>query len=369
VVCALESTGSFAVPLMNFLLECGFHVVQVSTKAAKANRGTRETSFDKNDRQDARNILDLVFQAKVKYAHAPTSEEKEMRVLLKVLESARAELRAVKTKLRNNYLAEVFPELDSLYSDILHPDVVKVLREFGRPAAIRQVSLEEFLSRVGGKDKGKDKRSVAKLKLVWEKAQESIGVDACEAHLQMLKHLLDKGEALQAEIAELEDELVKVCDPSVYVLGMSVPGIGALIAAVLIGYIGCVGRFKVADQLLKFFGMSLAQIQSGERTGHIGLCKAGHAIPRWRMHQAARAAVRHHPEFARWFELEVAKRGGSKDAERIALTKIACKLVRILYGVLKSGRPYDRQMVVDRVNKLIEQHNSRLELGRVELVV
>lgn len=368
VVCAVESTGNFGMPLINFLRNSSHLVTQVSTKASKANRGTIQNSFDKNDRADSLNVLDLLFQGKIKYLNSLSGEARNARILAKLYSKYKERYSATKTRLKNNYISEIFPEVEDIYTDLMHPDVIRLFRAFPSPLQIAEVDEKRFIEKAGGQKPSKP--AMKKLKQVYKYAQNSIGCIATESHQLLLAQILDEGCLLSEKITETE-AMIKVMGAknNQLQLAMTIPGIGKIIGSIVMAYINNIDDFDCCEQLLNYFGMNLASVQSGTRAGQLSLSKAGHSEPRFRMHQAAQVAVNCSPEFKAWYAIEVNRRRGNRFAKRIALTKVAAKLTTILYGVLKSRTPYNRKLVAQRVNSLIEKENSSKSRQMLSLLV
>lgn len=118
----------------------------------------------------------------------------------------------------------------------------------------------------------------------------------------------------------------------------SIPGIGQATIARLLAFVGDVQRFEHAKTLAAFVGLNPTVHQSGSSVkGKPHLSKKGNAVIRSALYMPAIVARRYNPvikEFA-----ERLKKAGKPNM--VIIGAVMRKLLHIIYGVLKSGRPFD----------------------------
>lgn len=132
---------------------------------------------------------------------------------------------------------------------------------------------------------------------------------------------------IDAAISELPDaQLIK-----------SVPGLGTLNAAALAAKIGDIARFETVDKLKGYIGAYPRRFQSGRHEGPSRMATHGSAILRHLLWNAAKVAARHNPVCKALFERLVAK---GKHAAA-AYGAVMRKLVELVYGVLRSRKPFN----------------------------
>jgi transposase len=119
---------------------------------------------------------------------------------------------------------------------------------------------------------------------------------------------------------------------------MSVPGVGPVTALRFTAALDDIGRFGSVAQVQSYLGLTPGENSSSDRTRRTGITKAGPAMLRACLVQAAWAARRtrgDHPMLA-WV-LEVEKRRG----KWVAVVALARKLAAILYALWRDGTFYD----------------------------
>lgn len=158
---------------------------------------------------------------------------------------------------------------------------------------------------------------------------------ACQEALQSLLDSLDD------QIASLQvdmQRLAKQVAGETYRLLNTIKGIGEITASALIALCGSFEEFQTAAQLVAFAGLNPSPYQSGTSVrGRGGISKRGHGTLRRLLYMGALTAMRFNPSCQALYERLVAK-GKSKKVARIA---VAHKLLRIAFGVVKSGKPFD----------------------------
>ena len=118
----------------------------------------------------------------------------------------------------------------------------------------------------------------------------------------------------------------------------SIPGIGDITACKLLAEIRDIQAFDSAPQLAAFAGLTPRQHTSGSSVrGKTRLSKRGNARLRTALYFPAIVAQRHNP-ILRAFALRLRAAGKAKLAVIAALMR---KLLHLVYGILKSGQPFD----------------------------
>lgn len=119
---------------------------------------------------------------------------------------------------------------------------------------------------------------------------------------------------------------------------MSIDGIGELTAACILGESLGIERFETGKQLDAFAGLAPRQNSSGSSVnGKTRLAKTGNAHLRRGIYMAAVVARTHNPVL-KAFGDRLAEAGKSDMA---IIGAVMRKLLRLAYGVLKSGVPFD----------------------------
>jgi len=136
----------------------------------------------------------------------------------------------------------------------------------------------------------------------------------------------------------------------------------------ILGEIGDIRTFSSSRQLIKLAGLDLARIQSGQFEGSLHISKRGRPALRSALHQAAMVSVRHGAPFQLKYLQLLQRNGATVGTKRKALIAIACKLLRIVYHVLKHQQPYHEELVFQRSNIGLEGTHDVDQVGESVVV-
>jgi hypothetical protein len=147
--------------------------------------------------------------------------------------------------------------------------------------------------------------------------------------------------ALEAQIGTLELYLTrsaKVDDPQTYARLRSVPGIGAVLALILLYEIHDIARFPTVGQFLSYARLVRCPKESaGKKTGGgSGSNKIGNAHLKWAFSEAACLFLRGNERAQAWLKRREAKHGKAK-----ALAILAARLGRAVYWMLRRAEVFD----------------------------
>ena len=115
-VFGLEPTANYHKPLGEYLIERAHSLVLVSGNAVNNNREMLDGRWDKNDIKDAANVADLLSQGKCQYYDLPDMKVRDVRSLLLLRTRLMKQKHSARIRIRNNLVAQYFPELDQLWN-------------------------------------------------------------------------------------------------------------------------------------------------------------------------------------------------------------------------------------------------------------
>jgi transposase len=155
---------------------------------------------------------------------------------------------------------------------------------------------------------------------------------AIAADLALVEHL-------DEQIGDLELYLTrsaKVDDPVVYHLLRSVPGIGNVLALILLYEIHDIGRFPAVGQFLSYARLVRCAHESAGKVKGFGGKKIGNAHLKWAFSEAACLMLRGHEPAKKWLAKKAKTCGKAK-----ALAILAAKVGRTVYHLWRKKEPFD----------------------------
>jgi transposase len=337
----LDAAGQYADNLLHFLhtLASSFRIT-LSCGDPQKNKSYRVALFGgkKSDPVEAR--------AAARYAlserPAPTKVlSAELRSLRQVAGRLQAVVRQ-RTRLINqlhHLLALTFPELALLVKDIAHGWVLELCSRYPTAKHLATASADE----IGQIPYLPDKHINALL----EHARCSIASLSDDTVAELVRDQVRQLRDTRARQLRLEKALSDAYArlPEANHLD-SIPGIGAVTAAVLTAFILDIDRFETPHHLVAYFGAMPIEIGSGvDRDGKARaakryvMCRRGNDLVRRYLWMAALSAVRFNPAVRALYTRVVAKH---PDKKAIAIGHAMRKLLHLTFAIWKSKKPFDK---------------------------
>jgi transposase len=313
--------------------------VTISTGDPQRNKNYRAALFAarKSDAVEARAAARYALSERPAATAVPPAP---LRVLRQVAARLQAAVRQ-RTRLINQLhqlLALSFPELALLVKDISLGWVLELLHRYPTAALLAAAGASDLAAIPYLPDGG-----IAGLLEQARSSIASLGGPAVEELVRdQVRQLRDCGARQQ----RLEGLLVTAYRALPVANHLdSIPGIGAVTAAVLTAFILDIGRFATAGKLVAYFGVLPVEASSGiDRQGQPRpsrrwvMSKRGNDLVRRYLWMAALSAVRHNPAVRALYRRVAAKHPGHK---AVAVGHAMRKLLHLAFAVWKTGRPFD----------------------------
>ena len=314
----MESSGKYWIPVFN-VLEKTCNVVLAHPKYTKPQKG------NKTDRKDAKWICDLFMCDMIKPSFIPPAVIRHLRDLMRY----RTKLTNMKTGEKNraqNCLTVSNLKLDDVFSDV-----------FGKSSR----SITEYMLLHPG-----EKFDVApfvdkRCKTPIEEIQSAVDGTICPEQAVKLKHCLDHIDQIEAHIAEVESEILRITEPFSDSLNLlfTVPGFGSnpMTAIAILSEIGAdMSVFPTSKHLCSWAGCCPRNDRSAKKVKSTRISRAGSYLKPLLV-QTANALIssKKHTEFRERYQRLKARRGHKK-----AIIAICRMLLTAIWNVLKKAEPY-----------------------------
>jgi len=344
VVVAMEPTGHYWKPLAWYLKKAGITVVLVNPYHVKRYKEFDDNSPSKNDRKDAWVIARLANEASFFEVYLPEGVYAELRGLTQARQQQRNKSNMALNQIRC-LLDEYFPEYEDVFTDILGKASLYVLGHRPFPGDILAVSAEELAEEL--KLASNRRVGLKRALRLQEAARDSVGVtEGLEAARLRLKQLLEEARFWRARLAETESAMADALQRTglaKYLL--SVPGIGVVLAASFLGEIGAPGRYQDSRQIRKLAGLNVVEDSSGQKKGRTEISKRGRPGLRSVLYQMAMTMASKNIQFRALYRYFISRRENPLKPKQ-ALIALGCKLVRVLWTLMKEKRLWDPDRVL-----------------------
>lgn len=267
-----EATGIYSRPIERFCRDnkipyALLNPLEVHLKSENLRR-------IKTDDKDAHKIAISAYENSYRLTEFHDSTYLELRELCRYYEKTEDFRKRLNVTLKS-LLQQTFPEIEKLFSSRTSKLALNVVNLFPHPELVSGFSrtkLKNILMNETDKKISKAKaQNYAEKLLLFAKnsypaAQvDSILVDEVKDYSRALINLTIKKEDLKKKLIKLGEKI-----PDFEIIS-SMPGIGDLSAAMMLGEIGDFARFDTANQLNAYVGIDLIRYQSGQylRKDHI----------------------------------------------------------------------------------------------------
>jgi len=333
----LEATGHYWLALFEQLTQATYtvHVLNPLQVHAYQRSGIRKR---KNDRLDATWIADFIRIGGSRFTTDPTAMPIYMQ--LRQLSRFRFSLVEQVGDAKRRILAlldRVFPEYETLFSSIFLQSSRRLLSEAVAAQEFADFDLDELTQYLKKASRGRLGRERAEA--IQQRAINSIGVTfLADASRIQMGCLLAQLDFLTQQIKELDDALASLIEelPRQYLT--TIPGIGAVTAAAILGEIGDIRRFETLSQLVAYAGIDPTVHQSGQfQATQTHMSKRGSPYLRHALWLAACQARIRDPQLKAYYH----KRRAEGKAYGTTIGAICRKLLARIFVILRDQRPYE----------------------------
>lgn len=333
----MEATGHYWLSLYSFLTEHKFIVHVLNPIQTDGWRKGIEIRKRKTDVIDSVLIADLI-----RYGDfLETSLADEDILSLRNLSRFRVYLVNSVSDLKRKAIAvldQIFPEYASAFSNVFGQTSKELLKSLSLPSDYENLSatkIEEVLSNITQK-----KKASKTISTLSDKARRSFGIAFCkDSFAFQLKLIIEQICFIEEQISSVELEIEQLMSK----LGTNIktiPGVGSVIGAVILGEIGDIERFDNPSKLVAYAGLDDSVSQSGEYESSSGkLSKRGSPYLRKALYMAAQRAEFCDPVFHAYYE----KKRNEGKHHLVATNAVARKLCHTIYAILKKDIPYEVQ--------------------------
>jgi transposase len=202
----------------------------------------------------------------------------------------------------------------------------------------------------------------SKAELIKTKIADGIGATEDQYSSHLIKSLVIELASIDSKIVSEKAYLIQNYQDKNIDLLRSIPGIGIQSAVTLLIEIEDYTRFKDASSMAVYFGLNPVFRASGDKSGKTKMSKAGRASFRHIMYNVARNSVMH----SEYFKSIYTKHRGHGMHHNQAIGVIMHKVTRIVFGILKSQKSFDKQTDLKNIEKSTPK---RKELNQAALII
>ena len=317
----------------------GISVVQVNPYAVKQTKEVEDNSQLKDDRKDPKVIANLVKDGNYGMPYLPEGLYAELR-RLSMLRDQLTEDRIRSINRLHREMKVYFPEYKDAFGKVDGAFAMEILKKAPFPEDILRLG-EDGLRNIWHEAKLRG-RGYSKASQIVRYAKISVGLkDGLNGAREAVRWFAEEAMRLQEKLDEIEEALHQKCKEIPYAVNiLEISGIGDDTLSGILADMGDIDRFDDVKEIQKIGGLGLVACSSGKHKGETKISHRGRKRLRYWLFMAARSAVAHAEEFKVLHEYYTT-RAENPLKKMQSLIVIACKILRIIYTILKTGTKYD----------------------------
>lgn len=344
--CGLESTGGYENRWYDHLLAASVRwnlkVARLNPTAIKAHKKALTTQTE-TDPVTARAIASYLVTYPQNVRYAEGSDFRSLRQLVKLIH----QLNQQKTRHVNQLEKMIYqynPTLLLYWNNPLPKWWLKVAHRYPTTSHLRAASVKELCA-IPYVTRAKAQELLGRARQARPVPFDPLVEVTIRTLVQQLLLLDKRIEDLKATLAEHVSKQPRLAP--LFQLWLTYKGCSEYTAAALAVYFVNVHRFAKAKSTAAYFGVNPVYRESGDGNWGYHMSKKGNRIVKSLLYMISRSGVQSNPVLQAVFTSAL-RRGKSKSA---ALGICMNKTVRILYGMAKSGKPFDPELAFQHMGR------------------
>lgn len=326
-----ESTGHYALNLKLFLEKAHYSFMEFNpVLLAKFNK-SQSLRRTKTDAIDCASIARWLMTVEYKPHPVGFYHTYSLKSLTRLRDSL-VKQRSFYIVKMTNVLDHIFPEFKPFFSHRLSKTAIYLLENYGTAEKMARMNSQSYdnLRRIS-----RGKFSLQKFLKLKELAKNTVGEDN-EIFVSQLNSLMTLYKQVAQEVDTLETQILSLIE-EVNPKSLTIPGIGALSAAVIYAEYGDLSKFNSPSQMLSFAGLEPGYYQSGtsEHGGH--MVKRGSSHLRFTLMNLCIPLIQYNIVFAEYY----AKKRAEGKTHRVACSHLVKKLIRVIFTLEKNDMIFD----------------------------
>jgi len=350
VLVAMEPTGTYYFVFEEYLERIGIEVVIVNGRDVRRTSEVMGNDSSKNDPRDALIISRLAIDGRYSESMRPkTGNYAGLRELVSLRELLEEDQIRNINRLHTLF-SQIFPEYRKFKKRGISSGILSLYKELGSLNKIVQAGEEGIYS--VWRQTGTTNYGRGKAHLVYEQARKSIGIrQRSQATEHKIKTLIRIYEMTQKELEDTEEKIRQQLEqmPQSKLL-MEIKGIGTIITAGILSEIGDIKNYKSYKQIQKLAGYAIVSKSSGKYHGKEKSSKMGRKLLKSILFRAAIVLISTNQAFRSIYDYFTKNRNNPLIKMK-AVIAIACKLIRVIYTILKTGTKYDEKKMLKDIHR------------------
>lgn len=345
-IVGMEPTGHYWFKLDQFVTESleNATAVLTSTSNVQAMRNLSGLERKKTDHIDAMAIAKTIIFGKYSMPNRRSPVFRQLKELVRFRESKLKELVRMNNKIQK--LLDInFPEYHQIYTNWNCKSSIAILKYFSTPYEVVNASEEEILSKL----RLVTNRGIGpkKIRLLKEVASRSISLnDYSDCSKYIFSEYINDYVRIQDQITIVDSKISELLGNIDYVDNLiKIHGLTEIGVASILSETGDLRNFEAPKQLLSYAGIDLKINQSGTKKGKTSISKRGNSRLRAILFKFLLPLIGTNKLFN-----DLHKHYINRDKNPLkgmqSLIAIACKLLRTMHGMVRTGTEFNENLIL-----------------------
>ncbi|WP_404988818.1 IS110 family RNA-guided transposase [Clostridium culturomicium] len=367
-IIGLESTGPYWKNAKYYFEKCGFKVVCTLHEVVDAIKKIEKIK-GKDDSIDSYAIATVVEMGKYEKITEQTVKLESIKRLARYTEELLKEQVRIKNKIRS-WIAEFNQPFEKYFREINNVTAKALLKLYPSPLDVVGKDYYLVIEHLKEQTKIPDKKGV---KLYLEECNEikkfilhpsEINRLEIERYVDRLERVEEEVEVMKLRLEELAAETFEEWSTL-----SSIKSIPKTQLIIVLAEIGDIRRFKSPRHLLSYAGLKLCKKnESGDRGSQSKISKKGNVRIRKNTFLIVRTLIIHNRTFRHLYCRYKSYKRKYTNSDKAMLIGVACKFLRIIFGVMKNKTTFNSKEVLKGCNLLecdIKKYVSEFETEQV----
>ena len=313
--------------------------MQVNPYAVKQTKEVEDNSQRKDDCKDPKLIANLVKDGNYGMPYIPEAVYADLRRYALL----RDQLTEDRTRAMNRIHRELtifFPEYKEAFGKVDGAFTMELLKLAPFPSDLKALGIngiKDIWHAVKLRGRGYSRAGD-----IVSYATKSVGLtEGVDAAREAVIWYAEQISRIDQELAKIEEHLHAKCHEIPFAENvLEISGIGENILSGIVSEMGDISRFDEAKEIQKLSGMSLVACSSGKHNGETKISHRGRKRLRYWLFQAAKSTAAHAAEFKELHKYYTTREVNPLKKKQ-SLVVIACKLLRVIFAILRNGTHYN----------------------------
>ena len=346
ILCGMEASSNYWENVYSYLKEKKVSCLLINPYQVRRYRQALGLKI-KTDSVDAEAVAQLIRAKEYDNLYISDEVAVELKELVRIKFSFARRAKDLKKGVMS-LLCLVFPEYTRIIPHPFSKVSTEILSKYPTSCHMAKASVSKLVKIFRryqgcrfGADTAKELISAAKESFYSGRASRSRGM-SISMQIEEISSLSKRMEEIEEEIKSILDPADPKGGPPSFGILNSIKGVGIGTISAFLGTVGDMSRFLNSDKLVSYIGFYPRIFESGKyKKKNPGIQKAGPRELRYMLYLSSVAAIKHNIYLKKYYNDLVSAGMPAKKA----LIKVAVKIVRMMYSMLKYKTHYDPSRV------------------------